>query len=430
MSFSTTEALNFSEIQVERCPFFKNTVIELHGCRVNPDEIQQAVADYAMGFSIPILLTRDGKGIKVAREHALDKNRFVELETCWIRPRILSDDICIYMQDIKVHESRSYGARTIVHLKPEFYEAKMPDRDKLIDEDRAKERIRDEIKGYVRRILEAEKTRLHPAAFIDACYDVMEAWSMFDLLNDVDLIPSKWLSIITDYPIADKADSSTEYEYTSEPKTHVNREDIEAGRISVVMIGDDSSVHSGYKLKMLRYATGMIALAHKYHEDHWIHDHPRVPEINETDVRIRIINEQKRVYYSGSFFGCMVVFCEAYALSLDTGHEVVTVKIIDDAVNPGAAVPVVVPAGDHSAQVVDQCSEFYLNDWDYAETDAINEHEDFANFVALHQSNNSQDFLRNALWRALGYNMTHLAGMKFIVDVPAENARGFTVTAV
>ncbi len=429
VSFTTSEALNFSEIEVERCPFFKNTIIELHGLKVTPLEIQQAVVEYATGFSIPVMLTKDGERIDVSRHHALDKQIFVELDTCWIRPEVLSTYLCVYMQDINVHTSRSYGSRTIVHLKPEFYEAKMPDRDKLIDQDQAKERIRNEIKGYVRRMLEAEKARLTPEEFIDSCYDIMKTWRMFDLLNDVDLVPRSWFEIITDYPIADKGESSKEYEYTTEAEAHASREDIESGFLRVVTIGDDSSVDDGYRLKMLRYATGMMALRHIFHEGHWLNDHPRVPEVNETDVRIRIINEQKTVYYCGSRVGADVVFCEAYELILDTELGQVAVTINDDAVNTGKAGCIVVPGKETSSQVIDQCSEFYLNDYDYAETEAIDEHENFGNFVALHQSNDSQSFLRKAIWKALGHNMNHLAGMKFIVEVPADNATDFTVAA-
>jgi diguanylate cyclase (GGDEF)-like protein len=71
--------------------------------------------------------------------------------------------------------------------------ARLPDRDKLIDEDVQRKRIDAVVKACWRRTLEIARSEWPPERFVQTYYDAMRGWGQLDLLNDLDVDPSRLL---------------------------------------------------------------------------------------------------------------------------------------------------------------------------------------------------------------------------------------------
>ena len=89
----------------------------------------------------------------------------------------------------------------VVHLDSRQFIARLPDRDRLIDEDLQRRRIDAELKASWRRTLEKAKAELPPRDFIDTYYGAMRGWGHLDLLNDLDTLPRELCRLISGYPV-------------------------------------------------------------------------------------------------------------------------------------------------------------------------------------------------------------------------------------
>jgi hypothetical protein len=67
----------------------------------------------------------------------------------------------------------------VVHLDSRQFMARLPDRDKLIDEDVQRKRIDTELKACWRQTLEVAKTQLSPERFVEIYYAAMRGWGQW-----------------------------------------------------------------------------------------------------------------------------------------------------------------------------------------------------------------------------------------------------------
>ena len=88
----------------------------------------------------------------------------------------------------------------MLHLDPRQFMARLPDRDKLIDEDRQRKRIDNTLRAEWRRVLEDAKRALPADVFVDRFYPALRGWGHLDLLNDIDALPAAVFDEICGYP--------------------------------------------------------------------------------------------------------------------------------------------------------------------------------------------------------------------------------------
>ncbi|MGH9895583.1 MAG: hypothetical protein ACREA0_27090, partial [bacterium] len=121
-----------------------------------------------------------------------------------------SDEIACYLQGLPVYTC-GYGGRServaIVHLDPTRFLARLPDRDRLIDEPEAIDAVRASIKSLALTRLRAQKAQFAPEEFIRG-FRSLRHWGAIALLNDVPFLPPEVLWSITDYPIVPRWDSA------------------------------------------------------------------------------------------------------------------------------------------------------------------------------------------------------------------------------
>ena len=235
--------------------------------------------------------------------------------------------------------------------------ARLPDRDKLIDEDVQRKRIEAELKKGWRRILEVAKTQLAPDRFVEIYYPAMRAWGHIDLLNDLDVLPRELFDAIVGYPIQDDASNR---DYVQSVTTAPTREAIESGAVTLVdldWLGDDNAGRW-----MLARARGYLVFDwNGLHADHWAQRHVRYLE--EEAVEVEALCEQTRTVLEGRWVWPTVILCEAVRIKV--GGE--TVEITDAGVYHGDTL--YIPAGETSGEPVRQASSFTDENDQFLEND-------------------------------------------------------------
>jgi len=232
----------------------------------------------------------------------------------------------------------------VVHLDSRQFMARLPDRDKLIDEDVQAKRINAELKDCWRRTLEIAKTQLPPERFVEIYYGAMRGWGHTDLLNDLDVMPAELFEVVSDYPI-----QCDDRSYVRQLDAAPSRQAIESGEVTLVALSgldDDNAVQW-----MLARANGHVIFDWiGLHHDHWSWKHVRYPE--QEKVQVRATGEQVRVQLEGRWIWPTVILCEA--VRLGCGMDVADVT--DAGVCHGDVI--YIPKGETSGRAVRQASSF------------------------------------------------------------------------
>lgn len=232
----------------------------------------------------------------------------------------------------------------VVHLDSRQFMARLPDRDKLIDEDVQAKRIGAELEDCWRRTLEIAKTQLPPKRFVEIYYGAMRAWGRTDLMNDLDVVPAELFEVVSDYPI-----QCDDRGYVRQLDAAPTRQAIESGEVTLVALSDlddDNAVPwmvARAKGHVIFEWTGM-------HHDHWSWKYVRYPE--QDTMAVEAISEQGRVQLEGRWIWPTVVLCER--VRLRCGTEVV--DITDAGVCDGDVI--YIPMGETSGRAVRQASSF------------------------------------------------------------------------
>lgn len=402
----TEDILAFKPITIKPIVWLGTTQIRLTGVDLTLSELQNHLTKLARGFPIPVELN----GVSLDRPDALNSERtFIDTvigQACLSGINNLTDNystyLAVYLQGLPVYNTSGYyldSDRNAVHLDSAQFYARLPDRDKLIDEKDVIERVTSTLKFELRnKFIEAKKT-LTPAEMV-GFYRLLKSWDCLDLLNDVPVLPSRILSRIGYYPNC-SADNHGDF-YTLVPEI-LSKEEVETlGVVSfdVEMEDDGAALHM--------FAFNQDSLIYQYGLDagHWLHDHIKFLK----DPIVELINESATIWFNGDWVPSYVKFCDAYTIQV--GDDVITIS--NDSMWAGGGLGVIVPKGDTSGEVVKQISSFTDND-DFQELACKSEVHDFSNFVVSNTSASPTDALLKLLPNFSGCPMLH--GGTFTISV-------------
>ena len=358
MTVDTEEVLAFKPVTITPVEDWDGvTTITLHEVDLDTDNITRALRRLARGFPIPVIFNGD----TLERAAAVDSGlEFVMTAIGAVYLQGLQEPIGaqfefdVFLQGLPIYSSHNYASeRHIVHLDSARFHARLPDRDKLVNEaevvNEVKAVLAVEIEKRLRQ-LKAEKT---PEEFV-LYYGMMRHWHLLGLLNDVPVVPIEALSEITDYPVCDTEIFDNFERQVGKPMA---RAEIEAR--GIVSIDDDMRTEGAGRYLLAREKDYLIYNHGKLDSGHWLL--PVVQDLNAEELVIECINETHQVQFQGAGCWLPVRFCEAYRIKL--GGAVV--EITEDAVYQGQdhGEYVIVPTGDGSAQVLSQVSS-YRNEWD------------------------------------------------------------------
>ncbi len=319
VEFNTRDALSRHLFTIETTSFNQGTRIAMRDIKLKDACIKNKLTELAKGYPIDVFY----QGAALEQPYALrSKLKFTDTAIGQIHVAQWTKDISnmfaygtgnfrVYLQGVCVVESHGVFSRTtnIIHLDSKQFYGRAPDRDTLIDESDALEKIQCMIQQLWRQRLENDVNHLDEKAIAESYYPTLKKWKSLDLLNHLSVLP-KGILLKTDcYPIA-----FWEYEDGWLPNRHIlSKQDIEDQQLKITSFDDamfaDEPFHHfmyAYLQRALVYESGTL------HKDHWLHDY--IVSLNSDDVDIVLEGITSSSRYIGYNEDKDVYFCTAYTL--------------------------------------------------------------------------------------------------------------------
>lgn len=325
------------------------TVIELYG--VDLPGLSKRIGQMCRGFPVPV----EFNGQILARPDGAGSRDFHDTAIGAVRLSGMVDGQCssyirIYLQGFCVHQRPTHfnadDAANVVHLDPARFLARLPDRDKLIDEDEQVKVVGREIALLWRQILENRKAALPARQFVETFYAAMRMWDHLDMLDDVDVLPREVCAAITGYPIQEPFSNGSFVESVISAPT---REEVESGHIRLVQLDAPSGESMAHW--MVARAQDMVLIdAHLLSERHWVHAHVR--DLATEDISVQATGAPLRTRLEGRWMWINVVLCGR--VRIQVGSD--CVELEEDGVFHEDTL--FIPAGEHSGCAVQQASDF------------------------------------------------------------------------
>lgn len=323
------------------------TRIELHG--VDIAGLETRMETLCQGFPVDVVFNGKPMERRYAEDHVpLVPTPIGAVHVAGNRSGKAAPQTLVFLQGFCVHRPAYFNAdeANVVHLDPQQFMARLPDRDTLIDADQQLKRVDAQIKQSWRVILEVAKTQLAPRQFVATYFEAMRQWGHLDLLNDMDELPAALFERITGYPVQTVYGERDYVETVAEAPT---RRDIESGQVTLVSLGWPTSENAGHWM-LARSKQWLVALAYQLDRDHWIHPHVRY--IDQQPAEIEAQAETTRTTLEGRWVWPLVILCDTVRVRVGE-HEAI---IADAAVCQEDVV--LVPAGEASGEPVRQLSDF------------------------------------------------------------------------
>jgi hypothetical protein len=387
-NFDTASALARTPIDVtesDEAPA-EGTQIELHG--VDLPDLASRIATLCAGFPVPVIF--NGKALE--RPHAADRLSLTAtpiggLHLCGTRDGEHSHDTLVYLQGFCVLRPIYHRPErvNVLHLDARLFMARLPDRDKLIDEDRQRRRIDATLRAEWRRVLEDAKHTLPADAFVARFYPALRGWGNLDLLNDVDVLPDAVCDEICGYPYQE---GSGDRDYLRTVAVAPARAAIEAGSVKLCSIDSLDETNAGRW--MYARATGCLLFnLGGLHHEHWVQAHVRW--LDDEPVTVEPIGERVRRTLEGRWVWPDVVLCAAVRVGVGSD----SVDIADAGVHHDGVL--YVPDGEWSGEPVRQVSNFTDENEQFLESDLDADREVLADLIRRLRSIDPKDTLDSLL---------------------------------
>ncbi len=359
VDIDTAAALRREAFEVETmAQAVAGTTIELHGVEIA--DLDNRMETLCEGFPVDVVFNGKPTERRYADDHlALVPTPIGAVHVAGNGSGKATRDTLVFLQGFCVKRPIYFKADhvNVIHLDPQQFMARLPDRDTLIDADQQLQRVEAQVKQCWRTILEVEKTQLAPQQFVATYFDAMRQWGHVDLLNDMDALPADILQRITGYPIQS---GYGEQDYVASVVLVPSRQDIEAGQVTLVSLESPDNENAGHWM-LARKKGWLIAQAYYLDKDHWIHPHVRYIESDKALIEPQ--SETARTPLEGRWVWPLVILCESVRIRIGDQEAV----IVDDGVC--CEDQILVPSGETSGEPVRQLSGFIDDHERYRESD-------------------------------------------------------------
>lgn len=427
LAFDTDKALSFESIPVTQSSVLEGTTLVLEGIDADPE---MALKAYAKGFPIPVFYNDK----ELERPHALDSGLVFENHP---EGKFFFRDIDqalasyvgssgtgaleVYLQGLPVYRSRWCQDANIVHLNPEQFHGRLPDRDNLINEDDAISRLNAVVRTrWGRRLTELAMSEA-AELFARRAYATLDTWGQLGLLNRNPYLPAEVLGVASQYPVEN---NDWENDYTA-VKRPVHRSLVESGTVRIITEDDVNRYEEGpFQAAMYLYAHKSLVLNGRLDDGHWVHQ--AATSITDDDIEMEVIGPVQCAKYNGSWaWGRNVLFCEKAVLHGPLGPMEIEEAFYfsGDTLRNPEGIPekyresvIVVPSTEGSGQVVRQISNF-ISDDHFDENGADEEDDMFSRFILSNKPGNEAAILAQLLYKANADSYDALKGKCFTVVI-------------
>ena len=392
VDFETAAALARMPIDVAAVPctdtgdVASGTVIGLHG--VDLPELDTRIATMCLGF--PVTVSFNGKTLDrpfAVGNLPLAPTPVGAVYLAGTRDGKQHHDTLVFLQGFCVMKPIYHRLDhvNVVHLDSRQFVARLPDRDKLIDEEDQRKRIDAALKASWRRILELAKTQLPPGRFVETYYAAMRAWGHLDLLNDIGELPSEVCDDIVSYPYQE---GGSDCDYLRTVAVVPTRQAIESGEVTLVALDPVNEENIG-RWMFARAKRHVVFNSIGLHHEHWVQRHVRYPEAEA--LQVEAIDERARATLEGRWIWPEVVLCKVVRVRV--GEE--SVDIADDGVFHDGTL--YIPDGEATGLPVRQASDFTDEHEQFLEADLDADREALADLIRRLRSVDPKDTLDSLL---------------------------------
>jgi hypothetical protein len=333
----SSEILAGSALEVKSCDILNTgsyTTVILTGFKLNTAKTKDALDKLAEGFAIPVSFN----GQKLDQKYKLDTEHFLEVAGIghiyapeanlkgW-RTGDLTANCKVYLQGLPVSRSSSvyHTIENVIHLDSANYFARMPDRDKLIDEQEVLKKVHAAINQIHLDRLIALKGQLTPEEFAGrsiADY-ALNIEGGFKVLCDKDVRLSEYF-----YGLVDPIQPSCYGDHSKSVNSSipsVSYEEVASGETMFFITDamseyeDESNAAAWIFAKKMQWNL----LEHHYHYKHsanLIHDHwvgSFVHDLNNDNLTVEVVGLGKTGDVGLNYWpsNCHVVLCESYKIT-------------------------------------------------------------------------------------------------------------------
>ncbi|OAI12765.1 MULTISPECIES: ATP-binding protein [Methylomonas] len=414
-SADTDHILGFQPVAVSPVTDW-NGLTEITLIEIDGKHIDTTLAKLAAGFPIAVHFN----GTVLPRPHALDsagETEFVDSAIGRIRLIDLRDsdrhfnDCLVYLQGLPVYQGPYYrfcGTRylgNIVHLDSEQFMARLPDRDKLVDETKVIHRVGEAIRTAIECKLETLKAALSADQFL-SYYPALRECNLLRLLNDVEVLPTPLVSRIERPPVCD-AKLFGDFEETVDQL--VTKQAVETGQVQLVTIDDDITTE-GVLRYLMAWKNGWLLVNNQFDAGHWVQ--PYLRHLSQEDVYCEIIDELHRAQFKGIWVWVTAVFCRAYRIRI--GADIVEYAAYGAYIGCEQDDVVIIPCHEKWGNVLEQVSRFCEND-EYQGACHDDDIEQFGQFVIANTAENPAEALSRLMPDLGAFKGLH--GKRFVLDI-------------
>lgn len=413
IEFHTESVLNFNKISVLPSDKKIGTRITLTGIDFH---VASAVTRFSHGYPIKVFFNT----VEQERDHALDgpldyistpigDMRITDLkEPVQKHQKLGTRDIIVYLQGIRVYKSSCAHSKhaNIVHLDATQFKGRLPDRDKLVDEDEVIDKVKVVIDQYWQTRLQNDIQKLEGKAIAEKYFATMKYWNQMVLLNAVDYLPTEVVSVYNEYPIElnEWEDGNEHYDKV------IAKQDILNGQTIILNLEEDLCAEEPFQVSMYAYALNALFLStHDLDKKHWLYD--SLVDVSIEDLTLRLEGAVSDSYVgSCDYFDSEVIFCDQAVISGPCGDVTITSDAFYYAGGfmyrqgyPAAVCierysrgVIVIPKEEHKGYVVRQMSA-YRSEYDYLEHDMETDVTGFENFIISHRPGQEIQLLHRLL---------------------------------
>ncbi len=410
LAANTDDILAFEPVTVSPVADWDGiTSITMTGVELTFDHLDTLLKQLAHGFPIPVIFN----GEHLVREHALDSGlRFIGTEMGAVylsgvdTPDGLHSEFDVYLQGLPIYRSHAYGLRHrhIIHLDASRFYARLPDRDKLVDEADVIALVKVVLAQHIEKHFTALKTTMIAQDFV-LFYEMMKYWRLLGLLNDVPAIPRQVLRVIDNYPVCDEEGYGN---FMSMPDKPLTRSEIEEREVVEI---NDVIEEEGAARYLFAWQRNALVYSGGLDNGHWIQ--AMVRDLNAEAVTLDLINETHGAPFEGEWIWVTVRFCDAYRIQI--GNDVV--EMSSDAVYQGSEKggAVFVPKADASGYVLKQISAYRNEHDEFQESAHEADMDAFTAFVIANTASDPADAMRRLLPGFSG--CPSLFGKAFVINL-------------
>lgn len=310
------------------------TSVTMHG--IDAGKVASNIANIVRGYPIQLIFN----GRQLDRLDSLD-GTFTKVESGHIKRNNRSfstSHVRVYLQGFCVHKEQ-YGNRgdlgDVVHLDPTKFHGKFPDRDVVINQAEMLVQVHQNLRAlYVDSLMEAKK-RLHPAAFMEAYYDLACSLNMLEVFNDLEVLPQSFLKQVCGMP------HDTEYrdaylqagaEGRFFTKEELQSGDVIIGELDAFNAEDDTE---NTRRWLFAFAVKAWMISKDLDEEHWVHGLVTLHE--ECDVSMEavgVLRTGKADYMRLHCIGeANIVLCEDIKVIMGDAHHLLGEPVYDEDAN-------------------------------------------------------------------------------------------------